>query len=346
MQAHIDESNKRYRLNLSPFNFVSKILDNRYLIYANELLVKYFAVFNFNSLFLSGEPGWTGGINGYGQFHLLELLFLIFGCYFLIKQRQYLEIVCLSLALLVAPISSVIQTNTNHISLQSCFLILIISVIVAVGMKNLFAKVLLSRYRYLSVTVITVSYLGSLLLWGHNYFDRFPLYAEEQFNFKDRILSRYLSLTNQPLTVVTPHAYGVWRNYLFYNNLYTKANARELAPQFNFENHDDRFFENITFTSDCHRVNQATTGATVVVAVESQCQSLASLYEASSASWLVPRSDIAAIKDSGSNYYIFNDRLCPATDLSAYLHIQNRRDFSLETTDKSTFCHHWLVKFF
>ncbi len=90
-----------------------KILHNRRLIYAKEAFAGYLDHFNFDFLFLIGDPPGRHHAAGMGMLYLWDFPFIILGLVYFLKHRDK-SVSFLFLWFLISPLASAITTGTPH----------------------------------------------------------------------------------------------------------------------------------------------------------------------------------------------------------------------------------------
>ncbi len=343
--AYTTESDTKRRLNLAPDSLLTKIFDNSRFIWAFNLLVRYGQTYNLSTLFLSGVNGFQSGVWDYGQFHLPTLLLIAAALYLLLARQKYREIILILALLAVIPTTYAIKTEASYFVYQNSFLIILFCLLAAYA-----AHYFLERAPKITTLALLGVYTVCLLLFTHNYFDRYPLYAEEQWYFPAKVLSRYLQLAApRPVFFLTPSARDRLRDFIVYTDAYQPETAPLLAPLFAASD-ADRHWQHVTFSQNCNALDEIDPATTVIIdpslqAVPNCSQPIADFtahYAARQATHsAAPIIHQLALKDSGTNYLIYTDTLCSAYQLPSYSRIQDVNLLRVQKLDADTFCRHY-----
>ena len=190
-------SNLHRRLNLAPASLLTKVFDNARFLWWRQVLTRYAQTYNPVTLFVLGAQVFHSGVSDYGFFHAMEALAMLIAVLILVRQARYRQLIYLAVVFALIPVTYAIKTNVSYFVYQNCFLLLIGAVLVAFAYDYCW-----HHWPKITASILIVGYLVSLLQFGHNYFNRYPLYAEEQWFFRDRLLSRYLQATDNQVIVI------------------------------------------------------------------------------------------------------------------------------------------------
>lgn len=97
----------------NPSSFWAKFFHNKETIYAGKLFSHYLDHFNPNFLFTSGDPLKRNNIPDTGEMYVFEIVTLVSGLYFLVK-NNFNHTKVLFLWLIVAPLASSLTYQTPH----------------------------------------------------------------------------------------------------------------------------------------------------------------------------------------------------------------------------------------
>lgn len=109
----LGESIKSIEYDQKRQDLVGKFMHNRRLVYAREILGGYLDHFNFDFLFLTGDPPGRHHAVGMGMLYLWDFPFIIIGVLYLLKNRDK-NVNLLFWWFLVAPLASSVTTGTPH----------------------------------------------------------------------------------------------------------------------------------------------------------------------------------------------------------------------------------------
>jgi len=120
---------------MNPFSVSSKIIHNKYLGYGIQFFDNYLRHFSGAFLFISGDEIQRNRVMEMGQFYWIDLLFLLAGVYFLIKNKpkNYLFIFYW---LAIAPIASALTFQSPH-AIRALNMVIPLEIIVAYGLLNI-----------------------------------------------------------------------------------------------------------------------------------------------------------------------------------------------------------------
>ncbi|MFA6602461.1 MAG: hypothetical protein WCT01_01525, partial [Candidatus Shapirobacteria bacterium] len=181
--------------------------------------------------------------------------------------------------------------------------------------------------KYLSILFFLI-YLFSLANFLDFYFFKYPVYQPEGFAFSRRLVAHYLALestTGRKITVLTREPDSLFRNYLFYNQLYRRQSYDSVKSIYG-QSRNHIVFNNITFSSD-DRNYQPTTSETLVVE--------RTLTEHN---FFPSKFSINHLGDAHELFSIFNGQTCFGLKLDSFSHNLNFMDLSVEKLSPSQFC--------
>ena len=301
------------------------VFDNKYLMYATVLTKNAFNALSFNYLFTGADYFFMLGVHG--LFYYIDGIFLVIGTVFIyLKNRKVLGLLAAAIFLGILPqVFHNPDGNGNfapHLSLAVPFLI----ILVAVGLDAFLSKFKKDKL-YLATAAILVVYTLAFINFMYIYFYKFPI-QEGTFEVQNRILAKYLSLqeTNNPITVYSTNAKLAFREYVFYQNLYTSKTSSLI----NSDLENDKFvYKNIMFRS-CNPNIKETSALTIV---DLSCTLLPNL----------PSVKIVQLKDSGNRYFIYNDKVCKKYGLKNYVSDLKLSDFSIENLSSQKFCQAFII---
>jgi len=171
--------------------------------------------------------------------------------------------------------------------------------------------------------------------FGYQYVFRNPIYNYDSFGISGRIFARYLELANKygyKVQVLSdgPDT-GLFRQYLFFNNMYRRNNHSQIAPL--FSEHTTININNITFT-DCNNINLDKSLITIIPF------NLKCTEHKLSKNILT----IANYTDNQGIYLIYNDLICQKYNILPYLNNLQLKDFNIEKLNEETFCQKFFIR--
>lgn len=302
-------------------NALLPFFDNKISIFFTILTGNMFSLFSPDYLFVHGD--YFASLGQYGLFYPLDLLFLIIGGVWLFLHNKKLFILfCIFIFFSIIP--QIIHTSnknfTPHINLLFPFFIMIM----AVGAWQLF-KLLNDKKLYIFTIIISVVYLFSIGSFIHTYFFNMPL-QHNFFNFPDRVLSRYISLSKQhqqTTLIYTPNPKEKFKEYILYSNSYTKNNSQLIAASLLHEQYTS---DSVRFLSCDRKIT--TVNKNDVIITNFLCH-MHLQY---------PHLSLPELSDNGTVFEIYNDTICKKYSLHGYISHFNISDFAVEKLPQKIFC--------
>lgn len=286
-------------------NPLQTIFINKYTSLQTELIGKYFGWLSPDFLFLSGDPRATYRFGGSGTVYLIDAIFIILGLASLSglkKSRTF--IILISLMFVLGPVGSALSKVDTSYFFRSFLLMPGLVILIALGIEFLFKQMPKTLPLIIVMIIIYIfSYIGFL----HFYFFQYPVIAEENQFFSQRILSSYLARTNYQPQLLLPSPLQI----SYQHQLFNQTNAP------------------LKFITDCSDLNSTTDS--VIIAASSSCPSLTSQFLT-----------IQDQKDAGSIYRIYNDHLCTGITLSRYRQTKLVGDYDINHLTNSQFCQTWI----
>jgi len=166
-------------IGMSP-SLQARLVYNKLTFWGSAVLNNYVSSLSTEFLFVRGDPQprHSPSETAYAQFHLIDLASFLFGLFALFSLTYVTRphsrlIVCL---LLLAPLSSVITRDGGTHSLRLIFLLPVVSIVIALGLRRLiFSKILIVSYLSL--------FFVSLFLFSFYYFTSYRSESFRSFNF-------------------------------------------------------------------------------------------------------------------------------------------------------------------
>jgi hypothetical protein len=243
---------------------------------------------------------------------------------------------------LVSPIPSIIHDGNSY-AIRSAFAIVPFVGLSALGFYNAI-RLIRSKYFYALLGVLLVL---SLFYFSVTYLYRYSILSTDQYMLNYRLLSSYLtrSIEQQPTIVLTGSSYQFFRDYLFYSDSITKANAGNIQNQFTRGLDADYRLNNLLVTSSCEILKSPPQG-TIIVDTLSYTGCLQSYKEENSEF----KSDLENWKsigirspiDSREYFRIYNPSFCQGTQFPKFIIIKELKSLGIEQLSNEDFCSTWL----
>lgn len=202
-------------------SLVSRVVDNRRVLFTLDYLKHYFDFFNPGFLFFTGDVNPRFSMQGVGELYLWELPLLMLGAYMLIKYKKR-ESAFIFAWFILAPVVAATARETPH-ALRSETYVPTYEIIAAFGAYGLIMaagklKPLLRKACFAAFGIIVFL---TVITTIHNYFVHFPaLYSGEwQYGYKQAIAFTQSQESKYDLIAFT-QTYGRPYIYLlFYGNI-------------------------------------------------------------------------------------------------------------------------------
>lgn len=214
----INPSIKRLEYDLSRNDKAGAILDNRRIVYSLALAKGYFDHWNPDFLFFNGDGGGQHHAVNMGMLYLWELPFIIFGIYFLFRDRTKKSLLILVM-FLIAPLSSAVSTGTPHpvraIAMAPAF-----SIFTALGVYYVFLN--RNNYKYKILLVITAGlFVINFAYYLHQYYVHTPHQISHwwQYGNKEAVLEAKSVEDKYSKILFTYYYDQPYIYYLFYNKI-------------------------------------------------------------------------------------------------------------------------------
>lgn len=319
---------------------INSIFINKYLQLTKEIYRRYLEVFGLHELFFeisannSSFTVWNHGI----MYPVLALLIVI-GSYQLIRSKQYNVFFLLSSMIIISAFPSVINENT-WLFFRSSFIIPFFLIIAGVGVSKIWKKDKL-------FIIFTIIYSFSIINFAFLYFIRYPVYGSENIFFSPRLVVEYIRRTekDKKIIVFATEPDFIFINNIFYNNLFTSENAILVQNSFKKKEY---IFQNISYYQ-CIPFDFKVDSQNIYI-FDSQVQPCyEDIYKNTVENIDQQISNnrpiyIKSIKDSGTDYKIFNDDLCDYQILSTYIYPHQLSVFNFEELSNEQFCDVWITK--
>lgn len=150
--------------------FLTKLIYNRPAYFIFHFVINYLKHFSVQFLAMSGGTNYQFSIPNTGLVYFIELPFLIYGLYKLLKQKIGWVFL---FWFLIAPIPSALTREAPH-ALRSIFMIGSIQIITAFGLIKFFSLIKNNSWRNLSLSAIILAILLNAYIYSSNYFINYP----------------------------------------------------------------------------------------------------------------------------------------------------------------------------
>jgi tryptophan-rich sensory protein len=281
-------------------------------------------------LFLHGDNFFS--IAKHGLFYLIDAIFLLIGGVWVFMKKRSLFFFLLGFFIL-ATFPQIFHNSlgvgnfTPHIAL----IFPIIIIFVSCGIASVIDFTRKSGKVYVGSLLIGGAYLLSFLYFLHVYFFQFPLQSGI-YDFPSRILSRYLVLTteenNKSVVIYSTEVPILLKKYLFYSNTYTKESIPRI---YEGSKHNSYELGRVSFVPcDDKEARDPEKWITIYSNLCSEPPQ-------------VTRIGIPQLHDSGSTYYIYNDKLCNEFRLEKYVAHLDLNDLSVEKQSPQQFCQTFII---
>ncbi len=203
-------------------DFLGKLAHNRRIVYAREIIGGYLDHFNFDFLFLTGDPPGRHHAVDMGMLYTFDLPLIILGIYYFLFYPSQ-GFFTIALWFFLAPIASSITTGTPH-AVRAIFYLPIYQVLSAKGMeqcinlmKNKFNKTISQAFLLLSAIIIIFNFFYYL----HMYWVHTPIEYSRwwQYGYK-QVVSQIKEYEDNYQKIIVTYAYDQpYIYFLFYNQI-------------------------------------------------------------------------------------------------------------------------------
>lgn len=259
-----------------------------------------------------------------GPMYLIDLVFIVISIIFLVRNKPRI-IAFLTLLYLVGIIPGIVSIY-GQASVRSGFSFLVLIIVSAGGLYFISQK-----YPKLKLLYV-LCYMFSVYLFLNKYFIYLPLVQSNDWYLQERVLARYLHLTQlnyprQKITVVTPEQKELMYEYLFFSGNYTKTNeiitANKSLYDLSYEYNNLRFFGNCPDNSAEETI--LISDSRINCNIENN------------------GSVLASPKDGGAMYIIRNEKLCQVFEKSRFTKLDKIGQLNIESFGKEEFCRLWIT---
>lgn len=314
---------------------LNKLFINKVTAYAEGFASKYMNTFSVGNLFLTGETRAIFSFQIHGTFYLIDFLFIILGLsslYALNKKVWWLFVAIIAGCSVTSGLSLIENSYSQRAGLIFPSLIMLSGMGIVAFINAVKSKIV---RRITAVAVVTI-YLISFANLLHIYFFRFPIYASDGWFFQDRVLARYIQLTESSfpasrVEVYTSEPKIIFEEYLFFTNLYNPKTASSVNERMA---NKDYSIGDISVTDKCPDKFPAN-NSVIIFDGSFGCSNLAAPAD-------VVR--ITRFRDVYANYLIYHDVLCKNAVLPRYVSQDSYGNFDVGSQPAEQFCSSWITK--
>lgn len=203
-------------------DWLGKLTHNRRIIFAKDIVAGYIDHFNFDFLFLTGDPPGRHHAASMGMLYMWDLPFILAGIYFLLQKRDK-NTYLIFLWFLLAPLASSLTTGTPH-AVRALFYIPTYQIFATFGFMDTFYRLRNRQGRYLGKGISL--FIGSLFIFSffyylHMYFIHTPSeYSQEwQYGYKQAVEEVAKLEPNYKRIIVTYRYDQPYVYFLFYEKI-------------------------------------------------------------------------------------------------------------------------------
>ncbi|MCL5090806.1 MAG: glycosyltransferase family 39 protein [Patescibacteria group bacterium] len=191
-------SNELRGEHLNPNGLFPRLIHNQYLEYGLRLIDNYLRHFSGEFLFVSGDEIQRNRVPGMGQFYLCLFPFLLFGVYFLLRNKSK-AISFIFWWILVAPLASAMTFQSPH-AIRALNLVIPLTIVVAYGIFNVWQS---AKEKRKIIVILLSCYLAILLpvnfiYYLHQYYIQYPKVYPSAWEDGFKELISYVKTKNGP----------------------------------------------------------------------------------------------------------------------------------------------------
>lgn len=199
-------------------DYLGKLTHNRRIVFSREVLGGYLDHFNFDFLFLTGDPPGRHHAAGMGMLYFWDLPFIFIGLYYLFKNRDN-NINFLFWWFLAAPIASAFTSGTPH-AVRALLYLPTYQIFAAAGLVHVLRLIKINNTRNI---IVFAGILGLFILnfsyYLHMYYIHTPVEYSQwwQYGYKDAVQTVAKYENNYDKVIVTYRYDQPYIFFLFYN---------------------------------------------------------------------------------------------------------------------------------
>jgi hypothetical protein len=210
-----------------PSSLLSRIIHNKPIFALITIGQNYLKSYSPEFLFIKGGSNHAHNTEGYANMHLFESIFLLVGIAYAlmaIKKRQYALVIVWLLAAGLAPAITKDAPHSNRMFIVTPAL----AITVALGMQYASSLIRTKWKKFLPI-IITVLYIGSLVLYADAYFIHFPKKEAKYWGYGYKKLASFLAQPdhkNRKVIITSPEE-SPYIYLLFYGSYNPAAYQQE-----------------------------------------------------------------------------------------------------------------------
>lgn len=304
---------------------LKKLFFNKYVLLADDVSKRYVGWLSPDFLFVSGDPVSVYHFEEHGVFYLVDLVLLILGIFYIAFKKEKKINFCLAVGiplLLVAPIGSSISRVGLSYFFRSFLIIPVFITLISFGLDFINSKT-----TKLIFNLFLLIYLIFFINFLAFYFFRYPVKQQDNQFLEGRILSSYVKRSaalNQKSDIYATDPLSTYHLITFYNGF---KNPKLLTFVDQFSDIQDQYLK---ISAKCMlEANQSLK----IYETKLNCPKLGAKY-------LIIQNQ----KDAGSQFVIYNDKVCSDMSLDSYRRDHLVSDFSIENMTNQEFCNRWIFK--
>jgi hypothetical protein len=299
-------------------------------------------------LFLNLEPTANGFfVWTHGLFYWTEGIGMIVGIYLIIAVKRRLLGISVLTGVLLLNVPNLINTISEWYTLRGLLSYSLLLIIASIGLRKLW------EMKHIRILVL-MFYLINILGFTYQYFYRYPVISVDAGNIEERILARYIYLSQKKDHTTPIYIYGSEPHYLFYNYLlYSRSLNKKSADEIgktvreNEGRHTKSYkYGNIVFTDNCTPNEKNGIAIRSVHFEMCEQEDTDPSPDQDSPDQLASKTNLAIVqvKDSGARYKIHGDSLCRDEKVTGFIQLRSFYQLRIENLSVSDFCSNWLAK--
>lgn len=202
-------------------DILGKLMHNRRIVFAKEILAGYLDHFNFDFLYLSGDSPGRHHAAGVGMLYLWDLPFILIGIFYLLKERNK-NVYLLILWFLTAPVASSLTTGTPH-AVRALFYLPTYQIFITLGVSEFIRMVRTNIVPAFFVIVIVIfsSFILNFFYYLHMYWKHTPVEYSQwwQYGYKQVVGEGGKIEEDYQKIIVTYHYDQPYIFFLFYKKM-------------------------------------------------------------------------------------------------------------------------------
>lgn len=313
---------------------LTTIFSNKIVGGGKYLISKYIGAFSPQFLFVDTERTLRFHLYNHGYFYYIDLLFLLIGfCYLFAKKRKLW--ILITSVILIAPLPSIVSSEGISYAMRSSLYIPFFYILIGTGIWFSLTAISNKVYAISTGILIVGAYLVLITNFMYTYFFIQPIYGSEAQTFSARLTSNYITranLENKPVTVVLSSPRVIFKDFVYYSNIYTKKSSPQITHA--FANHIYTL-GHISFIT-CNQVQTLEKNTIYIFDPGEKCQKFDNIKNTLS---------IVQLFDSGTVYKIYQDSLCNNYQLKRYISKVTLNDLAIEKLTKENFCEKFIVNY-